>query len=581
MSIETAVHEALNKVTNSKSIFRPVGDGILDGHARIEDVISEVIKEENPRIEVHEFRSRLDRRQRLDVSNKGNLYDWLRENAGSSTLPGLYRRDGVLVRVPRMGEKGWIEPKHGEEDGPAQVRAINASALVDVVQHRFWPYVEKVDKDVDKATGKCVKQSHYRTHALVPGETCRLAIDGASEWDRVPNIASITHTPTLRSDGTLINTPGYDARSGVLFLPDNGLIPLEIPGEVPAEWVSWARDSILYLLRDFPFERPGHRSNMIAMLLTPILRRVIPPPYPMFLLNAHQRGTGKSLLARVARTLHGGVHRPELSPDDEEIRKQITSILSTTTAPYVNFDNVTSVIKSSHIANVLTTPVWSDRPLGQTGNIECTNDRVWLVTGNNIRIGGDMARRVQWISLDAMVPKPEYRTGFAEKNLIGYVTQNRGAILSALLVLTLWWVQRGMPFKEIRSDDYDRWAGGIAEILEGAGIGEGFGEIIDTGDPDMSDDELELGQALTMLAEIFGGVPWTVRDLRKRSETLGPDAELINDAIPGSCRIAKDIWKSFGRYMIRHERSYAGDLRAVKVGDSRYGVVWQMEKSGT
>ena len=75
----------------------------------------------------------------------------------------------------------------------------------------------------------------------------------------------------------------------------------------------------------FPFETDHDRANYIGALLTPALLRLLPPPWPMLCLNAHQPGSGKTLLGSCIRVLHGGTHRASLPWDDEEIRKQITT----------------------------------------------------------------------------------------------------------------------------------------------------------------------------------------------------------------------------------------------------------------
>jgi len=393
----------------------------------------------------------------------------------------------------------------------------------------------------------------------------------------------------LRHDGSVVRRKGYDEPSGVLYLPADDLVLRTTPGvgSIGEDWVAWARQELGYVFQDFPFESDTHRANMYAMLLTPLMRRVVPPPYPMFLLSAHQRGTGKSLLAKIAGALHGIVHRPDLSPDDEEIRKSITSILMTTTAPLVNFDNITAPIKSGQLANLLTSRTWTDRKLGGNETAELTNDRIWLATGNNIRIGGDLRRRVQYIMLDAAVAKPEERTDFTELNILGYVEKKRGDLLAALLVLLEYWVQRGMPRAALaRTDDYSDWTAAMTEILVGAGLGAGFGD--DTGggsDPVVSDDEAELGAFIEALRVLIGvGVPFQVRDLKQVHSGVslgGPGAAAtLEEALPGAFHAAyKDPWRALGIYLSRHEKQFVDALRIVKVGEKSRVAVYQLEGS--
>jgi hypothetical protein len=564
---------------HSPSLFKPVGEGLLSAHGVIDE--TQVVWVDVPRrTRIVEGRSLADLRPRLNVANKGDLYDWLRENVGSDMVPGIFRRDAYLVRVPVIGEKGYVPPEPGEDDGPAQVRNLTQGSFADILQHRFWLYTESGKKSSD-AKGEF--WDVHRKHALVPMETARLAIDGAVEWKRIPLLKGVTHTPTMRQDGSLITNPGFDDASGILYLPDRGLQPVDMPviGSITPAWIEWATNMLNYLVCDFPFEEPGHKANYIALLITPLIRRVVKPPYPMFALNAHQRGTGKSLLARVARILHGGIHRPEMPTDDDELRKQITSILTTTTAPMVNWDNSTAPIRSGQIANLLTTPTWSDRPLGSTANVEATNDRVWMVTGNNVRLGGDMARRVQWISIDAKTPRPEQRVRFHERDLVGYVEANRGVLLTALLTIAGYWVQRGMPVAReedrIRSDDYALWTDVMQEMLGAIGMGEGFGRVGDFAVVE-SEDETELRELLNGLYASLGGAEWTVGDLKVLAAGVAW-SEYLMALLPGQVKEKKDPWKSLGWYLKNHEKQFAGDKRLLKVGDVRTGIRWMIELS--
>jgi hypothetical protein len=550
-----------------------------------------------PEVVVVERRGEDDRRPALNVTNKSVTLGWMMENLGRENLPGYFIRDAILVRVPRTGTEEEIDGEEkeltlaekrelAEKEGPAQVKSVRNGALISHVHKTCWPFTEKADVEGPKGSRHAERITYYRTPELFPSVICPAIIEGAPDWGTVPRITAITHTPMLRHDGSVILDPGYDARSGVLYLPSRELSLFRTPtaGAITEGWITWARTKLEYVFQDFPFESDTHRSHMYALLLTPLMRRVIGPPYPMFLFNAHQRGTGKSLLAKIAGALHGIVHRPDLSPDDEEIRKVITTTLLNTTAPIVNFDNITSMIKSGQIANLLTTRVWTDRKMGGNDNVDLTNDRLWIATGNGIQIGGDMERRVRWVTLDAAVARPEERTGFKEDRLVDFVEQERGVLLAALLVVLGAWVQRGMPRAKLRrSDDYGDWTAAMTEILGGAGLGSGFGERASV-DPTMSEDEVELGVLLGAIEEVVGvGVPFKTATLREAASGMGPGgpahAVIVMDALPSVVAIAKDTWKSLGRYLARKEKTFVDDTRVRKVGEAKRLPVYVLEKS--
>ena len=179
--------------------------------------------------------------------------------------------------------------------------------------------------------------------------------------------------------------------------------------------------------------------------MLPFLRLIIPPPWPLWLMNAHQPGSGKTLLSKIVRAVHGGIQRAALPSSDDEIRKQITSLLMTTAGQVVVWDNVVGLVKSAELANLLTSRKRTDRKLGESSDVTSTNDRLFVMTGNNIAIGGDLPRRCVWVSIDPGVPNPEMRTGFRLPDPDVWVTNHLSEVRGALLTLLRGWVKAGMP----------------------------------------------------------------------------------------------------------------------------------------
>ncbi len=120
----------------------------------------------------------------------------------------------------------------------------------------------------------------------------------------------------------------------------------------------------------------------------------------MGVITATNPGSGKTLLAKMIRTVHGGVQRGEMPRDADELRKAITATLIDTTGPVITFDNLTGVIRSSVLESLLTSETWTDRYLGHNRSVTATYDRLWLATGNNAAFGGDLARRIVTVRLD-------------------------------------------------------------------------------------------------------------------------------------------------------------------------------------
>ncbi len=102
------------------------------------------------------------------------------------------------------------------------------------------------------------------------------------------------------------------------------------------------------------------------------------------------------------------------------------------------------------------------------------NDRLWMATGNNLRIGGDIASRSVSIRLKPTAPHPEERTGFAIPDLQGWIMNpaNRGRLLERLLILVADWVAAGTP-KDTSVPamrQFTPWAHGVGGFLAHHGI---------------------------------------------------------------------------------------------------------------
>lgn len=374
--------------------------------------------------------------QRIKVGSKSDTNDWLREELGRGPLSGLFRRGGEMVFTPRVGEDGYVPPRdESEEDGPAQVRAMTALDLKTAVEIRYSLGVvrrkevkgEEGDEDGEEIE-TTTKTRMWWERKTLPTECANHAHSAARSGDGVPNLRvlrGVTHTPIVRPDGSILGRPGYDAATGLLYLPETGLVvppvsAIPTPGEIKE-----AQLLISKIVAEFPFVEEHHRANWFGMLFTPIMRAMLPGPYPAFVINAPSPGAGKSFLASIPRTVHGGILRAGFPESDAELTKGVLGILTETTAPVVTLDNVRGKIKSAAFEGLLTTATFSDRLLGKNSERTAPNDRVWSITANNAEIGGDLARRCYWIVIDPKMPRPHERGGFA-LDLRTWVPEHQG-----------------------------------------------------------------------------------------------------------------------------------------------------------
>ncbi len=137
-------------------------------------------------------------------------------------------------------------------------------------------------------------------------------------------------------------------------------------------------------------------------------------------------------------------------------------------------DNVDKPLQAPSLAAALTADTWSDRILSRSEIVNLPQKAVWIVTGNNIRLGGDLPQRCFRIRLNANMPQPWQGRTFRHPNLLDWLSQHRSEVIAHLLTVIRAWFVAGKP--EGRGPvlgSFEHWCRTIGGILEFAGI-EGF-----------------------------------------------------------------------------------------------------------
>lgn len=298
-----------------------------------------------------------------------------------------------------------------------------------------------------------------------------LALD-PSTWP-FPPLDAIVETPVMRPDGTILDVPGYDTATRLYYLPRAGMDSCAVPLTPTQDDIKAALDIIWDVIGEFPYVEQADRANALALLLTPIVRPAIKRHIPLGLIDAPKQGTGKGLLADVvAITATGETASILTAPDnEEEWDKRITAKLIQGNT-IITIDNIAGRLQSAKLDAVLTATIYEGRLLGQSKMIQVPNLATWLATGNNIKLGGDLARRCFRIRLDPHVSRPWMRTGFKHEDLATYVTEHRADVIGALLTLARAWYVAGHPCAAgIPSlGTFTGWAKTIGSILTYVGV---------------------------------------------------------------------------------------------------------------
>ena len=273
------------------------------------------------------------------------------------------------------------------------------------------------------------------------------------------SLDALVTAPTLRPDGTVLDRPGYDPDTCLLFEIENEISA--VPNAPTIEEVRLAMDALLKPFSKFPFVGALDRSVLLAALLTAVIRPALPTS-PAFGFDAPSQASGKTLLASCIGVLATG-DDPGVWPhtstgrsgqQDEETRKRIFTAMRSGTRAII-WDNVNGIFDSAAMAAALTSPTITDRLLGKHESSSVPNRAVFLFTGNNLTFSGDLSRRVLTCRIDARTERPFAREfAFNPKQ---YVLDNRQELAVAALTIVRGWLTSGAERATGRMASFELW----------------------------------------------------------------------------------------------------------------------------
>jgi hypothetical protein len=452
---------------------------------------------------------------------------------------GLYQRGGMLVRVTRP-----VRPE--------------GSPSADAARQR----VERLPPaDLRTRLTRHVRFQERKDGQLVESHPPRWLVEGVEAlgtWPGIRPLEAVVGSPVLMPDGSVLQTPGYHARSGLLYDPD-GPYPAVPERPTQADALK-ARDALLEIFEDFPFQAEAHRAAAVAATLTPLARFAFAGPSPAFLIDGNIRGAGKGLQADCIGVIALGAPfgRTPYPSDNKEMLKLITSF-ALEGKRAVLFDNVVGNFGCAALDAALTATEWEGRILGKSNAPKLSLPTTWYVTGNNMVLAGDTGRRACHIRLESPDERPEERSGFRHPDLLGWVRQERGRLLAAALTILSAYCRAGRPDQRLKPwGSYEGWTALVRGAVVWVGLadpGETRGELSSRSDSDVEaisglvagwqeiDPEgrgLTVNKALALLKEKPGEFP----TLRATLETI---FDLTPGKLPGAAKVGYALRKYRGR----------------------------------
>ncbi|MFA4972423.1 MAG: hypothetical protein WC683_07400 [bacterium] len=361
----------------------------------------------------------------------------------ANTPPEIFGRGGEIVRVDR------------DEDGLPIVRILTEAGVKGVLDRVANWYMIRTSKN----------GAPYEAVAYPVKDVVR-DVMALGRWD-LPQLAGIIESPLLRPDGTL-SPPGYDPETRFYYAPAPTFSMPTIPISPTEEEVEAAVALLQEVIEDFPFADEASRANTIAAIVTAIVRPLIPGPVPMVLFNKPQAGTGASLLAEIVALIATG--RPSAmmaAPEDDAAwKKSIMSVLLKGRL-VICVDNIEGKLYAPSLAALLTADVYEDRVLGVMRMQTMRHRAVWIGTGNNIQLGGDLPRRCYMVRMDAKTARPWQRENFKHPDLRAWVLENRGRLVAAVVIMVKNWIAGGrlVPSNVPKMGGFEGWVNMVSGIL--------------------------------------------------------------------------------------------------------------------
>ncbi len=365
---------------------------------------------------------------------------------------GLYQRAGAVVRVGTVREKS----RTGESVEVQRPVEADENYLRELIGRcaEFIRYDAREKSDVATRCPPDVPRGYLARRSL--------------EWN-LPVLAGIVTAPTLRPDGSLLQAPGYDTATGLLFDPRGVAFPsmAEAPSEREARA---ALETLRALIAEFPFVDDASAAVALSAILTALVRRSLPAA-PMHAFTAPAPGTGKSYLVELVCRIATGQPAPgcDYSADEAENRKQLDAALIAGSAVLI-LDNVDTEIRGSRLNQLLTQDRVTVRVLGLTKNVEVPCDTFVMANGNNLIVAADMTRRTLLCRMDAACERPELREFKA--NPLAEVQADRGRFVAAALTILRAYQVAGRPGRPKPLGSFEAWSDLVRGALMWLGIAD-------------------------------------------------------------------------------------------------------------
>jgi putative DNA primase/helicase len=400
---------------------------------------------------------------------------------------GLYQRGGLIVAIGAAKMPTW----DGKSVSTQIIEERGKFALLEDAEAvaRFEKFNKRADKDV----------------SCPPPEALVLTLKERKSRLRLPVLAGVSNCPSISADGRLLDQPGYDKATGILYDPGAVAFP-RVPDLPTRAMAEAALKRIARLIETFSFVSDDDRAVALSLILTVVARRGLPFA-PLHGLDAPVAGSGKSKIVDIACILATGHEAGVIAQGEtrEETEKRLSALLMRGD-PIIAIDNCELPLEGALLNQALTQHWVELRILGFSKSITAPTTSVFTATGNNLIVKGDLTRRSVIGRLDPQCERPELLK--FDYDPIADAKENRGEIVAAILTILRAWHIAGQPNRPDPLQNFVQWSDTVRAALIWLGVGDPVWTMdrLRETDPALA----ELRAVLTVWRDKFGDESITV-----------------------------------------------------------------------
>lgn len=482
---------------------------------------------------------------------------------GKALKDEIFQKDGLLVNIERLKERRAYN-KISLEAGTLIINPLTVEEI-QAYGNLYCTWLKWNDRHRSYNPCDCPLGVARQLSAI------------KKEW-LFPILSGIIQFPTIRNDGSLLLQPGFDEESGLYadFEPEKFSDILQNPTKEDAlEALNYLKE----IIDEFPFKEDCDKAVALAAILTSLIRPFVKTS-PLFAITAPCPGTGKSTLADLISIITTGKPASAFKyfPDEAELTKSLVAILLSGPS-VILIDNVTTLVKSEIISQVLTQETILERILGHSKKFHISTSTIMLMTGNNLTLAEDMTRRTLYCCLDANVEKPATRQ--FKRDIYSFARQERYKIITAILTIHKAFRLNNIPGTSNLKpmNGFNEWS----EIVRGPLVW--LGEI----DPLKSQATLEAldptrsSTEAVFLAwhELFGNAKKSAQEIIETIDNTLQDEKIkrLKDALIAAIINQKGLTAhTLGKWLSKNKDMIYGNYKLVSCGMYNGSNVWNINQ---